>query len=90
MARIEAHYMTHRGFLKPNQLLDGIDLLHKHPAVIVQGRYDMVCPIATADQLAQSWDGAAYRVVPAAGHSSMEPGIRSALIKATDEFRDYR
>ncbi len=90
MARIEAHYMSHRGFLKPSQLLDGMGELHKHPAVIVQGRYDMVCPIATADRLAQAWDGAAYRVVPDAGHSSMEPGIRSALIKATDEFRDYQ
>ena len=90
MARIEAHYMTHGGFLAPNQLLQGISKLTDHPAVIVQGRYDMVCPIVTADKLAQTWDGAAYRIVPDAGHSSMEPGIRSALIKATDEFRDLR
>lgn len=90
MARIEAHYMTHQGFLAPNQLLNGIGRIAAHPAVIIQGRYDMVCPIVTADTLAQAWDGAAYRVVPDAGHSSMEPGIRSALIKATDDFRDYR
>ncbi len=89
MARIEAYYMSHRGFLKPNQLLDGIGRLSKHPTVIVQGRYDIVCPITTADTLAQAWDGAAYRIIPNAGHSSMEPGIRSALVKATDEFRDY-
>ena len=88
MARIEAHYMTHDGFLKPNQLLEGVATLSSHPAVIVQGRYDMVCPIGSADKLARAWDGAAYRIVPDAGHSSMEPGIRSALIKATDEFRD--
>ena len=88
MARIEAHYMKNRGFLEQNQLLDGIAKLRNHPAVIVQGRYDMVCPIASADRLAQAWDGAAYRIVQDAGHSSMEPGIRSALIKATDEFRD--
>ncbi len=87
MARIEAHYMTHKGFLAPNQLLDGMAKLRRHPAIIVQGRYDMVCPIATADQLAQVWDGAAYRVVADAGHSSMESGIRSELIRATDEFR---
>ena len=82
--------MTHGGFLAPNQLLEGVNKLRDHPAVIVQGRYDMVCPIVTADKLAQAWDGAAYRIVPDAGHSSMEPGIRSALIKATDEFRDLR
>ncbi|NKB44588.1 MAG: prolyl aminopeptidase [Alphaproteobacteria bacterium] len=87
MARIEAHYMTNNGFLRPNQLLDGMASLKNHPAVIVQGRYDMVCPIRAADRLAQVWDGAAYRIVPDAGHSSMEPGIRSALITATDEFR---
>lgn len=87
MARMEAHYMMNRGFLEPGQLLSGMDILKKHPAVIVQGRYDMVCPIRTADMLAQVWDGAAYRIIPDAGHSSMEPGIRSALIKATDDFR---
>ncbi|MBT4739885.1 MAG: prolyl aminopeptidase [Rhodospirillaceae bacterium] len=87
MARIEAHYMTNNGFLRPNQLLDGMTALKNHPAIIVQGRYDMVCPIQAADRLAQIWDGAAYRIIPDAGHSSLEPGIRSALITATDEFR---
>lgn len=87
MARIEAHYMVNKGFLAPDQLLKGMDVLKTHPAIIVQGRYDMVCPIGTADRLAQVWDGAAYRIIPDAGHSSMEPGVRSALIKATDEFR---
>lgn len=87
MARIEAHYMINQGFLKPSQLLNDMDTVKKHPAVIIQGRYDMVCPIATADKLARVWDGAAYRVIADAGHSSMEPGIRKALIKATDDFR---
>lgn len=87
MARTEAHYMINRGFLERGQLLKGMDILKQHPAVIVQGRYDMICPIKTADVLAQVWDGAAYRIIPDAGHSSMEPGIRSALIKATDDFR---
>lgn len=89
MARIEAHYMINRGFLAPNQLLDGIGALAKHPAVIVQGRYDMVCPIETADLLARRWSGAQFRVVPDAGHSSMEPGIRAALVRATNEFKVY-
>ncbi len=90
MARIEAHYMMHGGFLAPGQLLDGLSVLAKHPAVIVQGRYDMVCPIATADRLARAWSGAQYRVVADAGHSSMEPGIRAALVKATEDFKLYR
>ncbi|MBL8644910.1 MAG: prolyl aminopeptidase [Rhodospirillaceae bacterium] len=89
MARIECHYMINQGFMEPDQLLGRIGVLLKHPAVIVQGRYDMVCPIVTADRLAQAWPGAQYRVVADAGHSSMEPGIRAALVKATDEFRIY-
>ena len=87
MARLEAHYMINQGFLAPNQLLEGMKAIAKHPAIIVQGRYDMVCPIITADKLAQIWDGAAYRIIADAGHSSMEPGVQSALINATDEFR---
>jgi proline iminopeptidase len=89
MARIEAHYMVNRGFLAPNQLLDNMGSLAKHPAVIVQGRYDMVCPIAAADRLSRAWPGAQYRVVPDAGHSSMEPGIRAALVKATEDFKHF-
>ncbi len=90
MARIEAHYMVNRGFLAPDQLIHGVSAIAKHPAVIVQGRYDMVCPIATADRLARAWPGAQYRVVADAGHSSMEPGIRAALVKATEDFKLYR
>lgn len=87
MARIEAHYMMHRGFLAENQLLDRLEVLHGHPVAIVQGRYDVVCPIATADDLARAWPGAHYTVVPDAGHSAMEPGIRTALVAATQRFR---
>ncbi|MFL2770583.1 MAG: prolyl aminopeptidase [Rhodospirillaceae bacterium] len=90
MARIEAHYMIRKGFLTPDQLLRGAAKLYNHPAIIVQGRYDMVCPIETADKVAHAWSGLEYVVVPDAGHSSMEPGIRSALIKATDKFRKLR
>lgn len=89
MARIECHYMINSGFMRPGQLLEGIKALLDHPAIIVQGRYDMVCPIGTADLLARAWPGAQYRIIPDAGHSSMEPGIRSALVKAADEFKIY-
>ncbi|MDR3436326.1 prolyl aminopeptidase [Telmatospirillum sp.] len=87
MARIEAHYMIHDGFLEPDQLLRDISRLHALPATIVQGRYDMVCPITSADDLARAWPGAVFQIVPDAGHSAMEPGIRAALVTATDRFR---
>ncbi|MDP6352556.1 MAG: prolyl aminopeptidase [Alphaproteobacteria bacterium] len=88
LARIEAHYFVNDIFLGHNQLLDRIDRMRAIPGYIVQGRYDMVCPIATADTLAQAWPEAEYTIVAAAGHSSMEPGIRSALIAVTDRLRD--
>ena len=56
--------------------------------MIVQGRYDLVCPIVTADALHKVWPEAEYIVVPDAGHSALEPGIRSALIDATNRFAD--
>jgi proline iminopeptidase len=87
MARIEAHYMVNQGFLEEGQLLRDIGRLHGLPATIVQGRYDIVCPIASADELARAWPGAAYQVVADAGHSAMEPGIRAALVAATNRCR---
>lgn len=87
MARLEAHYMVHGGFLRENELLDGLAPLHRHPVAIVQGRYDVVCPIATADELARAWPGATLTVVPDAGHAAMEPGIRSALVAAVKDFQ---
>jgi proline iminopeptidase len=53
----------------------------------VQGRYDVVCPIESADALARAWTKSDYVVVPDAGHSAMEPGIRAALLEATNHFR---
>jgi proline iminopeptidase len=67
--------------------LKNVGKIRHIPAVIVQGRYDLVCPIETADELHRAWPEAEYTVVPDAGHSAMEPGIRSALIEATDRFR---
>jgi proline iminopeptidase len=87
LARIEAHYMKHGIFLPENALLDGIERIRRIPAVIVQGRYDAVCPIVTADALAQAWPEAKYVVVPDAGHSAMEPGIRTQLLAATERMK---
>ena len=87
LARIEAHYFVHRIFLPENALLDNVGRICYLPAIIVQGRYDMVCPIATADELVRAWPGVEYVVVADAGHSAMEPGIKSALVTATDRFK---
>jgi len=87
LARIEAHYMKHGIFLADNALLDNIARIRRIPAVIVQGRYDAVCPIVTADTLARAWPEAKYVVVPDAGHSAMEPGIRAQLLAATERMK---
>ncbi len=87
LARIEAHYFANDIFLPKNALLDGIEAIRRIPTVIVQGRYDVVCPIVTADELHRAWPEADYQVIPDAGHSAMEPGIRRALVAATDRFR---
>jgi proline iminopeptidase len=90
LARMEAHYFMNDIFLPENSLLQNIGKIRHLPAVIVQGRYDLVCPIETADELGRAWPEAEYVVVPDAGHSAMEPGIRSALIEATDKFRSLK
>jgi proline iminopeptidase len=90
LARIETHYFVNRLFMDEGQLLANIHRVRAIPAAIVQGRYDMVCPIVTADALHRAWPEAEYVVVPDAGHSAMEPGIRSALVRATERFRLQR
>jgi proline iminopeptidase len=87
LARIETHFFVNAGFLdRPDQLLEGIDAIRHIPAVIVQGRYDVVCPIRTAWELHQAWPEAELRVVPDAGHSAFEDGIVHELVNATDRF----
>ncbi|MCC7016184.1 MAG: prolyl aminopeptidase [Rhodospirillales bacterium] len=88
LARIEAHYFAHRMFLPENHVLANLDRVRELPATVVQGRYDMVCPAVTADELVRAWPGARYVVVPDAGHSAMEPPVRSALIEATEAMKE--
>jgi proline iminopeptidase len=87
LSRLEAHYFANQMFLAPNQLLDGMPAIAGKPAVIVQGRYDIICPIRSADALVKHWPDAEYVIVPDAGHSAMEPGIRAALVRATERFK---
>jgi proline iminopeptidase len=90
LARIEAHYFSHHIFLPENSLLQNISRLRHIPAVIIQGRYDAVCPIVTADEVHRAWPEAEYLVVPDAGHSAWEPGICAELVKATEKFKRRR
>ena len=74
-------------FLPPEGLLGRIDRIANIPAEIVQGRYNMVCPPETAFELAAAWPGARLTIVPDAGHSALEPGVRTALVSAVERFR---
>ena len=86
-ARIECHYFINRGFFElDDQLLQNCDRIRHLPTVIVQGRYDVVCPMTSAWDLHKALPDAELLVIPDAGHSMMEPGIRSALIEASDRF----
>uniref|UniRef100_B8HLL8 Proline iminopeptidase n=1 Tax=Cyanothece sp. (strain PCC 7425 / ATCC 29141) TaxID=395961 RepID=B8HLL8_CYAP4 len=86
-ARIECHYFVNKGFFTSDrQLLDNVDRIRQIPAVIVQGRYDVVCPMTSAWDLHRAWPEAEFIVVPDAGHSALEPGIRTSLLAATDKF----
>ncbi len=86
-ARIEAHYFVNRGFLDADdQLLRDVDRIRHIPAVMVQGRYDMVCPMRSAWHLHRAWPEAQLRVVADAGHSAFEAGITRELVAATDRF----
>ena len=86
-ARIECHYFVNKGFFETeDQLLTNVDKIRHIPAVIVQGRYDVVCPMVSAWELHKEWKEAEFIVVPDAGHSMTEPGIQTALLDATDKL----
>ncbi|PRP93300.1 Proline iminopeptidase [Enhygromyxa salina] len=87
-ARIECHYFVNRGFFEVDgQLLRDVGRIRGIPGVIVQGRYDVVCPMMSAWELSRAWTEAQLWVVDDAGHSSYEPGIVDRLVRATDQFR---
>jgi proline iminopeptidase len=86
-ARIECHYFVNGGFFESeNQLLENCDRIRHIPTVIVQGRYDVVCPPVSAWELHKALPEAEFIMISDAGHSMTEPGIRSALLEATDKF----
>ena len=88
-ARIECHYFVNHGFFeRDGWLLERIDRLRDIPCVIIQGRYDVVCPAESAWTLHRLWPESQLRIVADAGHSALEPGTTSELVRATDGFRD--
>lgn len=86
LARIECHYFMHQSFLRDNQILNDVDKLKDIPGIIVQGRYDMICPMQSAWQLHQAWSMSDLYIVPDAGHAASEVGITDALLKATHDM----
>lgn len=90
LARIEAHYFVNDLFLPPEGLLGNMHRIAHIPAEIVQGRYDMVCPARTAFDLMAAWPQARLTLVPDAGHSALENGIRRALVASVERFRGAR
>lgn len=89
LARIECHYFTNHCFFEyDDQLLRHVERVRKIPAVLVHGRYDIVCPVKNAWDLHKLWPEAELEIVPVAGHAVDEPGILDALVRATDRFRE--
>ncbi len=86
LARIECHYFMHQSFLAENQLLNDAGQLADIPGTIVQGRYDIICPMESAWALHQAWPLSELHVIADAGHSAAEPGITEALVTATDQM----
>lgn len=88
-ARIECHYFVNKGFFKTdNWIIENINKIRHIQTWIIQGRYDVVCPATSAYELNAAWPESMLHIVPDAGHSASEPGIKSKLIEATDYFGD--
>ena len=89
-ARIECHYFINKGFFNTDSwILDNINSIENIPNVIIQGRYDVVCPMRSAWDLHQHWKNSNLIIVPDAGHSMLEGGIQKMLIKYTNQFIKY-
>lgn len=87
-ARIECHYFTNNAFFKTNNwLIENVDKIRHIPCYIAQGRYDVVCPARSAWDLHKAWPESKLEIIPDAGHSAGEKGIKSALIQATIDFK---
>lgn len=89
LARIECHYFVHNTFFESdNWIIENISAIRHLPCIMVQGRYDIPCPLISAWELHRAWPEATLEIIPDAGHAATEPGITDALIRATDCFAD--
>lgn len=87
-ARIECHYFMNNAFFPTgNYLIENVEKIRDIPAVIVQGRYDVVCPLKSAWELSRAWPEADLQIIADSGHSALETGTRAALVEAADRFR---
>lgn len=90
-SRLENHYFAQNGFLGADQqILDRMHLVAHIPGVIVQGRFDMICPPESAYALAQKWPSAKLKMIPRAGHALSEPRISAELVNAMDQFASQK
>ena len=89
VGRLEAHYMANGAFLEDDQLIRNMGRIAHLPSVIVQGRYDVICPPLAAHRLQQAWPGSRMRMIPDAGHGALETGIARALVGATEQFKRH-
>ncbi|WP_394176862.1 prolyl aminopeptidase [Thalassotalea litorea] len=89
MATIENHYFVNHCFFEADYLLNHIDTISHIPAIIIHGRYDMVCQLQRAYELKQRWQNATLNVIPLAGHSGFEPGIINAFCQASDKMAAF-
>ncbi|MGI9393882.1 MAG: alpha/beta hydrolase, partial [Boseongicola sp.] len=88
-ARLENHYFSNSGFLdRDDWILENVQSISNVPGTVVQGRYDMICPPASAYELHACWPGSRLVIVPRAGHALSEPGISAELVRTTDALRD--
>ena len=86
-SRIECHYFINKGFFKTdNWILDNVDKIQNIPCDIVQGRYDVVCPMKSAWELSKKLKKSKLHIIENAGHSMLEEGIQEKLIYITDKY----
>ena len=90
VGRLESHYMANLAFLEDDQLVRDVGRIAHLPAVIVQGRYDVICPPLSAHRLHKAWPGSVMKMIPDAGHGALEEGIAAALVAATEQFKRTR
>lgn len=88
LSRMETHYFKHGIFQEKNQILNQVDRIRHIPTHVIQGRYDVLCPMISAFDLLKAWpEIESFKIIPNGGHSAFDPPIQSALIESTEHFK---